>query len=922
MFPIATGKADISLSMASDGTNYLVGIQGDYAGPGLSYYITAQMFGPAGALIGPRINPVPGHTTGGYPFTACSGANYLMVWPDNYLAGNYGSISGQLISPSGGLIGGMIAITTSSQQGGCSVAFGGGQYLVVYDDHSNGANWAVYGQLVSSAGALVGSSFVISAPLDGQDEKGASVAFDGNNFLVVWQLNSTSGGNHNVTYGVFVSPSGTMGTPFAIGQTVSLDRNPLALVFNGTDYLVVWNIDFQLSVWNIYGRFVTPSGAFPGNEFAIVTKGYPIFPHLAFDGANYLLNWTQGDFFTSINTTVQFQFLNSGGQPTGPQFTPFTPQGSEVPLFAPLLYDGKRFVSAATLSANGLRATNHASIYGAFIAATTAAQGSLQVTLEPAGAVSAGAEWQVDSGATQKSGATLTNLTAGSHTVSFTTIAGWNTPANQTVTIANGATTQAGGVYTQAVTGNPKLSIASPKSGQSVSNALLVIAGTVTDKVSVDAVYYQLNGGGWMPATPSHSWSNWTASVTPTPGPNTLQAYALDATGKLSLTNTVKFTYVLYAPLTVQWTGQGTVNPDYGGKLLQVGKSYTMTATPARGFAFTGWTGSQPATTARLTFQMNSNLAFTANFADVQRPVLAILSPKANQKVSAAALSVSGKAGDNVGVVSVLYQLNGAGWNLATTANAWTNWTAAVTLASGLNTIQAYAVDAAGNASLTNTVKCTYGTGGAGDLAPSSVSGLSAVVAPAGLSRSTLTFGDATFTAGDEIGTYTYAKLSPNTAQLLLTVTAPPSRVANSGGVVALTFTKSNEATFVLGQDGTVLTGTAAFSQARSTAPDSMAGHTLHALANDGPITVAFGNGTMTETESSGTVGTGSYTYNQYSPVGGILVITYTRPADQAGSVYYIVLTFSSAGGGSYYLEAYDASGTEEGNFSDTFTVR
>src|ERR1035437_8967238 len=77
IFPIATNNADFSLSMASDGTNYLVGIQGDYAGPG--YYITAQMFSPTGALLGPRINPVPGHTTGGfplYPSLACSGTNY------------------------------------------------------------------------------------------------------------------------------------------------------------------------------------------------------------------------------------------------------------------------------------------------------------------------------------------------------------------------------------------------------------------------------------------------------------------------------------------------------------------------------------------------------------------------------------------------------------------------------------------------------------------------------------------------------------------------------------------------------------------------------------------------------------------------------------------------------------------------------
>lgn len=377
MFPIVTNNADTTVSMASDGTNYLVGIQGDYAGPD-SYYITAQLFGPAGALIGSRINPVPGHT-GGNPYLACSGTNYLMVWPDDYLNGgtNHSSISMQLISPSGGLIGGMIAITTDNQQTTHSprlVAFGGGKYLVVWDDHRDGVNWAVYGQLVSSAGALVGGNFLISAPVNGQDEELATVAYDGTNFLVVWPFCSTT--NHYVTYGVFISPAGAMGTPFAIGQTVSPNRNsPPCAVFNGTNYLVVWNYDSgpggtNSPIWKIYGRFVTPSGSFPGNEFAIVTNGNPIYPLLAFDGVNYLLCWNVN--FAATNSEAQFQFLNASGQPMGPQFTPFSAQGSEVPLIAVPNYDGKRFVSVATLSAGGMTPTTNAGIYGVFIPASTA----------------------------------------------------------------------------------------------------------------------------------------------------------------------------------------------------------------------------------------------------------------------------------------------------------------------------------------------------------------------------------------------------------------------------------------------------------------------------------------------------------------------------------------------------------------------
>ena len=75
--------------------------------------------------------------------------------------------------------------------------------------------------------------------------------------------------------------------------------------------------------------------------------------------------------------------------------------------------------------------------------------GSLQVTLAPAGAVSSGAQWQVDGGAWQSSGATVSGLAAGSHTVAFSTVSGWITPSSQTVTIIADNTATTSGTYIQ-----------------------------------------------------------------------------------------------------------------------------------------------------------------------------------------------------------------------------------------------------------------------------------------------------------------------------------------------------------------------------------------------------------------------------------------------------------------------------------------
>jgi hypothetical protein len=71
------------------------------------------------------------------------------------------------------------------------------------------------------------------------------------------------------------------------------------------------------------------------------------------------------------------------------------------------------------------------------------------VTISPAAAVTAGAQWNVDGGAWQNSAATVSGLTVGTHTVNFKAVSGWTAPTTASVTINNGATTTATGTYIQ-----------------------------------------------------------------------------------------------------------------------------------------------------------------------------------------------------------------------------------------------------------------------------------------------------------------------------------------------------------------------------------------------------------------------------------------------------------------------------------------
>jgi len=99
-----------------------------------------------------------------------------MAWPDDYSGRNgtnYSSISAQLISPTGGLIGGMIAITANSQQNSSSlepVAYGGGQVIcdVGRSPQRNqlGRLWTIG---FERRRPWVGGNILISAPVNAQE---------------------------------------------------------------------------------------------------------------------------------------------------------------------------------------------------------------------------------------------------------------------------------------------------------------------------------------------------------------------------------------------------------------------------------------------------------------------------------------------------------------------------------------------------------------------------------------------------------------------------------------------------------------------------------------------------------------------------------------------------------------------------------
>jgi phosphatidylethanolamine-binding protein (PEBP) family uncharacterized protein len=108
--------------------------------------------------------------------------------------------------------------------------------------------------------------------------------------------------------------------------------------------------------------------------------------------------------------------------------------------------------------------------------------GTLTVTLQPAAAIAAGAQWTMDGGATWKSsGATLNDIVPGSVTVGFKPVSGWTTPASQTVSVNPGQTATVSAAYVAVLPNQFALTVTATGQGKVTLNPAGVsyAAGTV-----------------------------------------------------------------------------------------------------------------------------------------------------------------------------------------------------------------------------------------------------------------------------------------------------------------------------------------------------------------------------------------------------------------------------------------------------------
>jgi len=489
-FPIATTPGrEMAVSAAFDGTNYLVGIQGDQNDHA---NITAQLVSQSGTLVGSRI---ANGRSGGVPFVAFDGTNYLMIWSDT--AGNHPNedIYGQFISKSGTQVGPPFPINQApgyqEPTGLNGVIFDGVNYFVIWESRSNpdsGDTADIYGQFVTPSGTLLGSAIPVSTAVHGQ--RMPALAFDGTNILVVWADGRNQSACYPVSqethcyesdiYGQFITKSssssaGTLfGTNFPISTSTLPRDNFPGIAFDGANYLVTFAEQRTPPSacppsgckWDIYGQLVTKAGTPVGSRITLSDTSPDHFGSVpVFNGINYLVTWTEG--FGSTSATVKGRFFDKSGDPVGSEFTLFSPSGGRVPWFASTLFNGSEYFSIINRGTPGTDPTDldnytNQDVYGAFISPPGACTYSISPANQPFGSTggigsvnvttASGCSW------TTTSKASWIKITSGSSGAGNGVVY-YSVSANTKTSSRTGTLTIAGQGCTVTQAGSPKMSV-------------------------------------------------------------------------------------------------------------------------------------------------------------------------------------------------------------------------------------------------------------------------------------------------------------------------------------------------------------------------------------------------------------------------------------------------------------------------------
>jgi hypothetical protein len=147
-----------------------------------------------------------------------------------------------------------------------------------------------------------------------EQETNPAVAFDGENYLVVWQKTSVS--YQDDIWGARVTTEGALLDQYGIliGPGQHMQEGPS--VASGTDNcLVVWHSRYD---WKIYGQLVNRGGRLVGPESIRVSNWEDYYsddwyPSVVFDGSDYVVTWLAENYSDAVEYDINGAVVDSQG---------------------------------------------------------------------------------------------------------------------------------------------------------------------------------------------------------------------------------------------------------------------------------------------------------------------------------------------------------------------------------------------------------------------------------------------------------------------------------------------------------------------------------------------------------------------------------------------------------------------------------
>src|ERR1043166_3386665 len=281
------------------------GIPGGLASDGTNFLVTGQSLegraiamcrATSGVLLSSLLDLGPG----GMPGAAFGGGTYFLVWPDSTEPPS--DLYGQFINPDGTAAGNPFlgeGGADAAAVGG--VAFDGTNFLVVWEGVGENINSTIEACFVSPTGIAPAPGFQISG--GGTPQKLPAVAWNGTNYLVTWtsQLEGTNLWNIR---GSRISPEGVSLGEIVISDNPAQQAWPPAVASDGTNWLVVWTRETGPYLFGssnaffpmLYGRLVSGNSEIAGSELVLRRAGRGQFhPSVAFSAGHYLVAWSEND---------------------------------------------------------------------------------------------------------------------------------------------------------------------------------------------------------------------------------------------------------------------------------------------------------------------------------------------------------------------------------------------------------------------------------------------------------------------------------------------------------------------------------------------------------------------------------------------------------------------------------------------------